>query len=86
MAAEAGHFECTELLLGAGVSREAMATALLCAERKGRAECAALLRHALQQDVEQDLEQGDHVEPDVERDVHVEHDVEQDGTQDVETI
>ena len=56
MAAEAGHLECTELLLGAGVSREAMAAALLCAERMGRVECAALVRRALQQDETRDEE------------------------------
>ena len=56
MAAEAGHLECTELLLGAGVSREAMVGALLCAERMGRVECAALVRRALQQDETQEEE------------------------------
>ena len=39
-----------ELLLGAGVSREAVEGALLCADRVGRVGCAALLRRALQQD------------------------------------
>ena len=33
-----------ELLLGAGVSREAVEGALLCADRVGRVGCAALLR------------------------------------------
>ena len=56
VAAEAGHLECTELLLGAGVSREAMVGALLCAERMGRVECAALVRRALQQDETQEEE------------------------------
>ena len=47
VAVEAGHLECTDLLLKAGASAEAMAASLLLAEHKGWHEVAALVRSAL---------------------------------------